>query len=553
MNHRGEQGDLVSGERARLGVRFGSISGKITLIVFGVSMALTALGSLFYIMTDLSTLRATMARDSTLLAEVLARNSTASLAFEDPGAGATLLRALAVRPQVISAQILDADGAPFAAYVREGADVEATEPHAWLTAGHHFDAESLDVHVPVLLDGRRLGWMTIRSDLRLIDARKRSYVAAGGLIAVGAIVVAIVLTALLRRWISRPIEDLADLARRVSEEKRFDLRAPRTSADEVGDLVDAFNDMLSQIEQRDVELVIAKGQAEEAAVRLSALLDVSHETNDQLEVEIVEHERAERELRVKSRELERSNIELDQFAYVASHDLQEPLRMVTMFTQLLKRRYGPALDASANEYIDYAVDGAGRMRHLIQDLLDYSRAGRSARAFEPVALDRILEQVTGALRVAITESGGRVDVGPMPTLDGNPTRLFQLFQNLVSNAIKFRRAEAPEVRIDAEREGDRWHFRVRDNGIGIDPAFRERIFMVFQRLHTRDEYEGTGIGLALCKRIVEVHGGEIRVEDHTGPGATFHFTLLAEHPAPDGEGAGKPERDVRAGEVGGRR
>jgi light-regulated signal transduction histidine kinase (bacteriophytochrome) len=231
-------------------------------------------------------------------------------------------------------------------------------------------------------------------------------------------------------------------------------------------------------------------------------------------------------------DLARSNAELEQFAYVASHDLQEPLRMVASYTQLLARRYQGKLDQDADEFIAFAVDGARRMQDLINDLLAYSRVGTRALQVETVDTQALVDQVVGDLAAAVEESGGRVTRGPLPNLQADPTQLRQLFQNLIANAIKFRGERPPEVQVSADRSDGAWRFAVRDNGIGIDPEYRERIFALFQRLHTRAEYPGTGIGLAICRKIVERHGGRIWVESEPRQGTTFWFSL----PARPGEG-----------------
>jgi two-component system, sensor histidine kinase and response regulator len=226
--------------------------------------------------------------------------------------------------------------------------------------------------------------------------------------------------------------------------------------------------------------------------------------------------------------LQRSNAELEQLAYVASHDMQEPLRMIASYLQLVEQRYQDKLDADGREFIGYAVDGAKRMQVLINDLLTYSRVGTKARPFEPVALKAVVETALLHLRVAIEESGARIDVSdslPQVRVQGDSTQLVQLMQNLVANAIKFRGSAAPEVRIECHDDGVGWRLQVRDNGIGIEPAYFERIFVLFQRLHGRGAYPGTGIGLALCKRIVERHGGRIWVESTPGQGSAFCFTL----------------------------
>jgi PAS domain S-box-containing protein len=243
--------------------------------------------------------------------------------------------------------------------------------------------------------------------------------------------------------------------------------------------------------------------------------------------DVTGRKRAEEALKQKTEELARSNQDLEQFASVASHDLQEPLRMVTSYVQLLARRYQSRLDADAEEFINFAVDGATRMHTLINDLLAYSRVGTGGKPFEPTNCETILQQSLDNLQVTMEESGAVVTHDSLPTVMADDLQLGQLFQNLIGNAIKFHGEEPPRVHVSARPEGDRWIFSVRDNGIGIAPEFTERIFIIFQRFHSREEYPGTGIGLAVCKKIVECHGGRIWVESELGKGATFYFTLPA--------------------------
>jgi light-regulated signal transduction histidine kinase (bacteriophytochrome) len=225
-------------------------------------------------------------------------------------------------------------------------------------------------------------------------------------------------------------------------------------------------------------------------------------------------------------ELKRSNDELQQFAYVASHDLQEPLRMVASYTQLLASRYQGRLDSDADDFIAFAVDGCNRMQRLIQDLLAYSRAGASGKALREISGDDALNGALANLRVTIEQSGAVVTHDPLPALRTDDTQLAQVFQNLVGNAIKYRSAEVPHIHVSATKNnGHEWRFSVRDNGLGIDPQYFERIFVLFQRLHRREEFEGTGIGLAVCKKILDRLGGRIWVESQPGMGSTFYFAL----------------------------
>ena len=284
-------------------------------------------------------------------------------------------------------------------------------------------------------------------------------------------------------------------ARDMTEQKRAEA-ALRT----------AYNELDDRVKERTADLV---------------------EANRQLEQEIAEHRATADQLRRKSEELARSNRELQQFAYIASHDLQEPLRAISGFTELLERRYRGQIDERADRYINFIIDGTDQMQQVIQDLLAYSRVQTKAHEFDLIDANRALEQALCNLQVSIRERGARVTVeGPLPEISADGIQLTQVFQNLIGNALKFQRPGAtPEIRVSAVREGSDWAFSIADNGIGIDARHLDRIFMLFQRLHAKGDYEGTGIGLAICKRIVERHGGSIAVRSTPGAGSTFTFSI----------------------------
>jgi signal transduction histidine kinase len=266
---------------------------------------------------------------------------------------------------------------------------------------------------------------------------------------------------------------------------------------------------------------------EKAAQLTRSNADLQHSTR---EVKSAKEklERVNSMLTVQAAELARSNTELEQFAYVASHDLQEPLRMVASYVQLLARRYKGKLDSEAEEFISFAVDGSKRMQDLIQALLAYSRIGTKGRQFAPTNCEVVLQNALKNLQIAIEDSQARITHDLLPTVMGDSIQLGQLFQNLIGNAIKFRGEKPPCVHVTAERQGSDWLFSFRDDGIGIDSQYAERIFVIFQRLHSKEDYPGTGIGLALCKKIVERHNGRIWVESEAHKGSTFRFTLPAE-------------------------
>ncbi|QCB93906.1 sensor histidine kinase [Cellulomonas shaoxiangyii] len=314
-----------------------------------------------------------------------------------------------------------------------------------------------------------------------------------------SVVVSVLIWVALRRWVVTPVDALAADARAVAE---GDLEH-HVASDGPGEIEALAHD----VEQMRVALV---AQLAELRRSRTEIADAHDRLTEQAE------------------ELRRSNRDLEQFAYVASHDLQEPLRKVASFTQLLQKRYGGQLDERADQYIEFAVDGAKRMQRLIQDLLGFSRVGRLGGEVVDVDLGKALERAVDQLDERIEDAGAVVTHDDLPVVRGEEPLLVQLFQNLVGNAVKFRHPDrVPSVHVSARRVEDSWEIECRDNGIGIDPQYAERVFVIFQRLHAKDVYEGTGIGLALCKKIVEFHGGRIWIPETAGEGTTIRLTLPA--------------------------
>ena len=282
-----------------------------------------------------------------------------------------------------------------------------------------------------------------------------------------------------------------------------------------------------EVEQFETVRVRKDGREVQVSLRISPVKDATGSVIGASAIarDITDRKKAEEVLAQRTEELARSNAELQQFASLASHDLQEPLRTVANFAQFLQERYKGKLDAKADEFIYFMVDAAARMQQLISDLLAYSRVGSHSKDFVPAGCAAILEQALKNLQAAVEESNAQVTHDPLPILKCDPAQIVQVFQNLVANSIKFRSAQPPHIHVGVERRPSEWVFSVKDNGIGIDPQHAERVFEIFQRLHTRREYPGTGIGLAIAKKIVQRHGGRIWVESKLHLGATFFFTL----------------------------
>lgn len=310
----------------------------------------------------------------------------------------------------------------------------------------------------------------------------------------------IVISWLVSKSLTGPLDSLVRNTQLMGQ-GNLDIRFEKTTGDEIGELAEAFGHMAEQLKNTLV-------------------------SKDFLESEIVEREKAEKKLNAVMNDLERSNRDLEQFAYVASHDLKEPLRMVWSYVELIREQYGELLDEKGKEYIHFAVDGALRMEKLISDLLSFSKVSTQGKDLTSVSSETAFEIAVQNLQIAISESGAMITHGPLPLVKADDIQLVQVFQNLLANAIKFAH-EKPRIHVAAEEDGNVFKFSVKDNGIGINPNYGKDIFKIFHRIYSREKYPGTGIGLALCRRIVERHGGNIWFESKHSEGSVFYFTLDA--------------------------
>jgi signal transduction histidine kinase len=508
---------------------------KLMLLLMMVSGGTLLIASTGLIATDFLRFRRDMAQNLQTLADVVGRNSTAALTFDDEAAAEDTLTTLGAEPSVVSACIYDLGGQIFARYRRSGGSGPAC-PERPEAAGHQFGEGYLSLFLPIHLQGERIGFVYVRSDLQELYGRLKLQAATVSVVLLAAALFAFLLSSRLQRSISRPILNLAGMARAVSEGRDYSLRAGKQSADEIGQLVDAFNDMLSQIQQRDSDLRQAKDELEQRV----------EDRTEALRQELVERRRAERELEERNVELHQSNKELDDFAYIASHDLKEPLRGIHNYSVFLLEDYADKLDGEGRAKLETLIRLTRRMESLIDSLLHFSRVGRLDLAYDEVDLNEIVAGVLDGIAFNLKEQRIEVRIPrPLPTLRSDRSRVGEIFSNLIVNAMKYN--DKPEKWIEiGVAEGVQPPpselasgasalpadidlnpvLYVRDNGIGIQEKHLDSIFRIFKRLHGRDKFGGgTGAGLTIVKKIVERHNGRIWVESTYGEGTTVYFTL----------------------------
>lgn len=475
----------------------------IALVTTGGALLLAGAALIYF---DRVRFESEMASDLVTLADIVAGNSTAALSFQSPDDAADVLQALNPQKTLVAAAIYDSEGRLFARYDPAGRGNIPVRP---AQDGPRFKDGALEVFRKVELQGDRIGTVYLRSNLDELSDRFKAQAVTVGIVFLASGIVALLLSSGLQRLISQPILGLADTARAVSENKDYSIRARKQSTDELGSLVDAFNQMLDQIQERDTELLRSKEDLEER---------VRDRT---------------RELERRNEELHQSNKELDDFAYIASHDLKEPLRGIHNFSSFLIEDYADKLDDEGRSKLDTLMRLTRRMETLIDSLLQFSRLGRVDLAIDQVDLNDTVAEVLDALSITLKESGTQVRIpNRLPTVRADRARVGEIFYNLVVNAVKYNDKPEKWIEIgalmegDGEGEGQPPVFYVRDNGIGIAEKHHDSVFRIFKRLHGRDKFGGgTGAGLTIAKKIVERHHGRIWLESSAGEGTTFYFTL----------------------------
>lgn len=453
-----------------------------------------------FVTYDRVTFREVMVRQLAGQAEIVSWNSASALLFEDAAAATETLAALRAEPRVVAAGIYRADGQQFATYARQASTGTTGLPAQFGTPadGHRFGDDHLVLSRRIVGGGQPIGTVYILADLHEIQQRLTRYLGIAGMAGLASFALSLLISSWLQRRISRPLLQLAHTARTVSAEKNYAVRAVAESGDELGVLVEAFNDMLSQIQWRDAEL---------------------QKAHDELEQRVIE----------RTAQLEVANQELEAFSYSVSHDLRAPLRAVNGFARILLEDYAADLEGEAQEYLQLVRDNAQHMGQLIDGLLTFSRLSRQPLSKQPVALADLVRQVFSGLRPA--QEGRHIDlkIGALPVCQSDPVLLQQVFANLLANALKFtQQREVAVIEVGCQEDKGEPVYFVKDNGAGFNMAYADKLFGVFQRLHRAEEYEGTGVGLAIVQRIIHRHGGRIWAEAAVNHGATFYFTLGGE-------------------------
>jgi signal transduction histidine kinase len=469
------------------------IKRKLSLVIMLTSLAAVLLACAGFAMYELVTLRRSMVSDLTTLANVIGATSTAALTFEDTKAATEFLAALKTKPHIVAACFYTKHGDFFVGYSREGGEVECSAAPG--QSGYHFEQGHLWLYHPIVEKGGQIGTLYLKSGLQEMNAHFGLYGWIVVLVLVISVAGAFVLAEVLQWRISAPVLALANTAKMVSESKDYAVRAAVHTHDELGLLAEAFNTMLTQIQERDAALL---------------------KMNEELEQRVQE----------RTAELRAANRELEAFSSSISHDLRAPLRAITGFSRILLEDYAPQLPDEAQRYLNIVDSGGQKMGQLIDDLLAFSRLGRKELTKRPVATADLVRQVLEDLQAERAGRQVQITLGDLPSCQAEPALLKQVFVNLLQNALKYsRKREVAHIEVGCREDNGECIYFVKDNGVGFDMQYASKLFGVFQRLHRAEEYEGTGVGLAIVQRIVQRHGGRVWAEAAIDQGATFCFTL----------------------------
>ena len=454
-------------------------------------------------------------------AEIVATNSAAPLEFNDSRAGKENLQALRANAHIVSAAIYTRDGKVFATYL---ASDNLTVPDKPGKEGGVTENGYLKLFYPIILNKEKLGTLFIQSDEKEMYSHLKLYGVIVLLVLLGSLFVSYLLSSKLQAMISDPILHLTETANQVALGKNYSMRVSKHNVEnnELGVLVERFNEMLGHIQERDTALHKINEELD----------DRVKERTKELQHEIDERKKIEEKLHHFTIELKRSNQDLNDFASIASHDLKEPLRKVITFGDRLKDHCEAFFDDRARDYMSRMQNALGRMQGLIDSLLQLSRIATKAQPFTTVDLNQVAKEVLEDLEILLKNSEGEVKLGELPTVDADELQMRQLLQNLIANALKFKKETVPPVvALTAKNlNGRMWEIRVEDNGIGFEQQYAERIFKPFERLHGRTKFEGSGVGLAICQKIVLRHNGTIRAESELDKGTTFIITLPEKKP-----------------------
>jgi signal transduction histidine kinase len=464
-----------------------------------------------------------------ITASIITNQMKAAVAFNDTKDAEKTLASLVAQPAIVAADVHTKDGKHFVAYNRDPKQPDAGKDLKAIDSGYAFMDGGIIVSQPIVLDGDRIGTVTILSDISQIQRmlKNSTQIVCGIILVVSVLGYFVALK--MQGFISHPILSLADTAMSVSKDKDYSKRAERVSNDETGILIDAFNEMLNQVQGSQAELLEAKMHLEDKVQERTLALTTEVQSRKEAQMRLVG---MNKDLAKAIEKLEQSNQQLQEFAYVASHDLREPLRKISSFGRLLQDSLQEKLTADDKENFEFMIDGAQRMQQMIEALLIYSRVTTHGAEFGPVDLNLIVEQLRTLELAAKLEEvpGSTIETPePLPVVFGDPIQMRQLLQNLIVNGMKYQpKGAVPKIIVTATKTDDSmFRIDVTDNGIGIKEEYYNTIFTMFRRLHSRSEYEGTGIGLAVCKRIVERHNGKISLHSVVGKGTTFWFTVPA--------------------------